>query len=161
MTRAIFILALLAAMSTTAFGQGSACPVQITDIRNVGNTVSVLFRNTSRAEMTKYEFVVWFVDFAGETHFLPVLVARKHLRAGRQSGKLVLPAAELQLSFSLAHAYPRTSASLMVAYGTMTGPTVAVQRPCRSKTWGSGTRQRIRCSQDFQGIMSKVTTNWL
>ncbi|MGZ4887686.1 MAG: hypothetical protein ACXWBH_00800 [Candidatus Angelobacter sp.] len=93
-------------MSTTAFGHGSACPVQITDIRNVGNTVSVLFRNTSQAEMTKYEFVVWFVDFAGETHFLPVLVARKHLRAGRQSGKLVLPAAELQLSFSLAHAYP-------------------------------------------------------
>lgn len=105
MTRATFILALLAAMSATAFGQGSACPVQITDIRNVGNTVSVLFRNTSHAEMTKYEFVVWFVDFAGETHFLPVLVARKHLRAG-QSGKLVLPAAELQLSFSLAHAYP-------------------------------------------------------
>ncbi len=105
MTRAIFILALLAAMSTTAIGQDSACPVQITDIRNMGNTVSVFFRNNSHAEMTRYEFVVWFADFAGEPHFLPVLLAHKHLRAG-QSGKLELSANELQLSFSLAHAYP-------------------------------------------------------
>ena len=105
MTRTIFILTLLAAVSTTAFGQDTACPVQITDIRAVGKTVSVLFSNTSHSEMTGYEFVVWFVDFAGETHFLPVLLAHKHLRAG-QSSKVVLPADEPQLSFSLAHAYP-------------------------------------------------------
>ena len=105
MTRAIFLLALLAAISTTAFSQDTPCPLHITDIRAVGKTVSVLFSNTSHAEMTGYEFVVWFVDFAGETHFLPVLLAHKHLKAG-QSGKLVLPADEPQLSFSLAHAYP-------------------------------------------------------
>jgi hypothetical protein len=104
MTRTVFILTLLADVSTTAFCQDSACSVQITDIRNVGKTVSVLFSNTSHAEMTGYEFVVWFVDFAGKTHFLPVLLSRKHLKAG-QSGKLVLPADEPQLSFSLAHAY--------------------------------------------------------
>lgn len=38
-------------------------------------------------------------------HFLPVLLAHKHLRAG-QRGKVVLPADELQLSFSQAYAYP-------------------------------------------------------
>jgi hypothetical protein len=105
MTRAILVLALLAAISTPVFSQNTACPAQITDIRNVGKTVSVFFHNTSHAEMTEYEFVVWFVDFAGETHFLPVLLAHKHLRAG-QSGKLELSANEPQLSFSLAHAYP-------------------------------------------------------
>jgi hypothetical protein len=105
MTRTVFILVLLAAISITAFGQDSSCPVQITDIRNVGNTVSVLFRNTSHAKLTRYEFVVWFVDFAGETHFLPVLLAGKHLRPD-QNGKVALPADELQHAFSLANAYP-------------------------------------------------------
>jgi len=100
------IFALSALLTATALGQDSTCPVKITDVRSFAGNVSVLFRNATRTEIADYDFVVWFVDYDEQMHFLPDgNPPTRGIKAGRNA-VAIYPAPEtLEFTFSVANAY--------------------------------------------------------
>lgn len=107
MKRNILIFALCALMDVAALGQ-TTCPVKITYVSNIRDYFTILFQNSSGADITGYVFVVWFVDLEGRTHFVqdtsPGNVARV-VKPGK--GAIVkYPAPEtLEFAFTMANAY--------------------------------------------------------
>ncbi|HEX7286300.1 MAG TPA: hypothetical protein VF532_08965 [Candidatus Angelobacter sp.] len=108
MKRLLLIFALMVLLAAPALAQGPACPVAITDVRSLSGNVKVLFRNISPAEITEYDFIVWFADFDEQLHFLPALVPDseyRRIKAGR-GAVVVYPAPEtLDYTFSQVNAY--------------------------------------------------------
>lgn len=103
----LLIFALCVVLDAAAFGQ-TACPIKITDVRNVRDYFSVLFQNTSGAEVTGYTFVVWFTDLEGRTHFVsdtsPGNAAR--VISPGKNASVKYPAPEtLEFAFTMANAY--------------------------------------------------------
>jgi hypothetical protein len=106
MKRLFLTSGLLVLLTAAAFSQDSSCPISITDVRSLAGNMKVLFRNASRTDITEYEFVVWFVDFDAQTHFIPAVnPAPRRIKSG-QSAAAVYPAPEtLDYTFSEANAY--------------------------------------------------------
>jgi hypothetical protein len=106
MKRLLLIAGVLVLCSTALYSQDLACPISITDVRSVAGNMKVLFRNASQTEITEYEFVVWFVDFDEQTHFIPAVnpVPRK-IKAGRSAAAVYSAPETLDYTFSAANAY--------------------------------------------------------
>ncbi len=108
MKRVLLIFGLWVLLNATAFGQDAVCPIKITDVRHVRDHLTVLFRNTSKIDITEYAFIVWFVDHEGQMHFVPDPdpgLTGRVVKPGK-SAFLYFPAPEtLEFTFSVANAY--------------------------------------------------------
>lgn len=107
MKRNILIITLWVLLDAVALSQ-TACPIKITDVRNIRDYFSVLFQNTSGADITQYAFVVSFVDLEGRTHFVPEPAPgdpTRTLKPGKNAS-VNYPAPEtLEFAFPIANAY--------------------------------------------------------
>jgi hypothetical protein len=97
-------------ISSGAHAQANSCPVAITDVRNVANTLYVLFQNNGSATLTSYEFGFIFIDLEGQAHPFPQHAHGSRAMKAGQSGKLALPTKQASEFF-----YPKANAYLMKA----------------------------------------------
>ena len=82
--KSIFLrLSILVMLSGICFAQESGCPLQITEVRNIEQSMFISFRNTTSRDIKSYEFDVSFVDVFGKTHNFPFpLLHNERIAAG-------------------------------------------------------------------------------
>jgi hypothetical protein len=82
--KSIFLrLSMLIMLSGICFAQETSCPVQITEVRNIEESMFISFRNTTSRDIKSYEFDVSFTDVFGKPHNFPFpLLHSERIAAG-------------------------------------------------------------------------------
>lgn len=75
--RSIFLrLSMLIMLSGICSAQETSCPIQITEVRNIEESMFISFRNTTSLDIKSYEFDVSFTDVFGKPHNFPFPLLR-------------------------------------------------------------------------------------
>jgi|1186.fasta_scaffold103477_2 hypothetical protein len=89
------------------FAQESSCPVQITEVRNIEQSMFISFRNTTSRDIKSYEFDISFVDVFGKPHIFPFPLLRNERIAAGTTRVAAFPSAD-----TLEFLFPVLDASL-------------------------------------------------
>jgi hypothetical protein len=66
--KSTILLSILIMLGGICFAQEASCPVQITQVRNIEESIFVSFRNTTSRDIKSYEFDISFTDVFGKPH---------------------------------------------------------------------------------------------
>lgn len=80
-----FIFAALIVFGTSAFAQDSACPIKLTEVRNIEGSVFLSLQNTTDHDIISYSFDLSFVDTSGRNRSFPFPLSRHEKITAGQS----------------------------------------------------------------------------
>jgi hypothetical protein len=126
----LLALSVLVAVST-ASGQSTACPITITNVRNIESKMFVDFRNSGSATISSFQFGFTFVDVRGKSYTFPFLLGGSGAIGVGQEHTSVFPnIATLRFLFPKANAY-----LLRAAYSNGAKWTDDGSHACSITTW--------------------------
>jgi hypothetical protein len=80
-----FIFAAFIVFGAGAFAQDSACPIRLTEVRNIEGSVFISLQNTTDRDITSYSFDLSFVDSSGQNRTFPFPLSRREKITSGQS----------------------------------------------------------------------------
>jgi len=92
--KSTILLSILIMLSGTCFAQEASCPVQITQVRNIEESIFVSFRNTTSRDIKSYEFDISFTDVFGKPHNFPFPLLRNERIPGGTKRVARFPSAD-------------------------------------------------------------------
>jgi hypothetical protein len=106
--KSIFLrLSMLIMLSGICFAQEASCPVQITQVRNIEQSMFISFRNSTSRDIKSYEFDVSFTDVFGNPHNFPFPLLRNERIAAGTTRVAAFPSSD-----TLEFLFPVLNASL-------------------------------------------------
>ncbi len=124
-------LAVTLLFSVALHAQNTECPVTVTDVRNVEDSIYVLFQNNGTATLTSYQFGLIFIDLKGKKLPFPLVTRGSVTISVGAGGKLSLPTTQ-----SLEFLFPEANAYLMKAtFSDGTTWTDDGTHACGTTTW--------------------------